>query len=66
LSIVEPDDSNHFFIYYVLNTSDVAPNKKLPPAKPEVLESASRHPFITHKKQRGMNVACSPTGYPQA
>jgi len=64
MTLIETDDSNHFFIYYVLDTSNEAPNKKLPAAKPEVLESTSRHPFITHKKQRGMNVACSPTHYP--
>jgi len=59
----EPEDANHFFIYYVLNTSTVMPNKQLPKARMDVLESASRHPFIKGTT-RDLHIACSPTYYP--
>ena len=61
--ITEPEDANHFFIYYVLNTSTAMPNKQLPKARMDVLESASRHPFIKGTT-RDLHVACSPTYYP--
>jgi hypothetical protein len=63
LQIVEPEDANHFFIYYVLNTSAEAPNKRIPQARLDVLESASRHPFIKGG-MRDLHAACSPMQYP--